>query len=163
MGPNASPGRGRTSYLSRTSYLRLQCSTSHKTWSSVHRQVLQMLPGWVLTGLPLVITRKGAIEREVLDSMNEQLIGTDGGAAAVAKMLQRNRKEEYVRRHARYTELCIQHAASPQQRLFPPKPPAEFNTFKDTSPILSWQPRSLWCPHPGSGPGLENGGKGQYG
>lgn len=53
------------------------------TWTALHPQVLQKLPGYIQLQLPIVITRRGAVDRAMLDRLTDSVMrgGSFTGAA----------------------------------------------------------------------------------
>lgn len=86
--------------------------------------------------LPLVITRKGAIEREVFDAMARSVV-KGGSFLAFANQLNEARHEEYVEAHARYTHIAQARAAKCKQAH------ATLSTFNKNRPVPNTQPNDF--------------------
>lgn len=67
---------------------------------------MKQIPAWVVSLLPVAITRKGAIELEVIDDM-QYTIANGGSFAGYASKLQQMRMASFHKMHHSYMSAAV--------------------------------------------------------
>ncbi len=95
-------GVSRTHYLL---YLNLRCNDCNGQESSVTDRVLEHLGPAVRSSLPLIITRKGALDKDVFNLISAQL-GTGSSFSSTASQLREMHNASFWESHEQYTHFA---------------------------------------------------------
>jgi hypothetical protein len=117
--------------------------------------VLQQLPSCVRDQLPIIFTRKGAIERNLLDTMVRNAATPNSSSLSdQQRMVREAHMRTYTQKKNSYYQYAAERATLKREqagsRLFPgiqytdPPAPAQFVAYDDRDGYRGWIPSTTW-------------------
>lgn len=88
--------------------------------SSVAPEVLKSYPLAVRSQLPLIVTRKGAMERDLYQLIETLVSNGSCGFKTIADLLKEMQHERLMRQHVAYLEIAVARASKAANSIIPP-------------------------------------------
>lgn len=109
-------------------------------------EVLEQLPDFVVEQLPVILTHRGAIDKDVADLMVEEVLSPGGDFSSVERRLRELRNQDFVRTQQLYYQFYdwITSPVDGQPRINAHKEPKSFGKLEDMDEYWGCVPTSQW-------------------